>query len=54
MRFAKNIRVRNKTKYGTVVAAQRMPDGKIQLTLAGKPGNVYLNKHTIVRTIFWR
>jgi hypothetical protein len=53
MRFAKGLRPGNRTKYGTVVAAQRQFDGKMQLTLSGRSDNVVLSKYTIVRTIFW-
>jgi hypothetical protein len=52
MRFAKNLRPGNQTKYGTVVAAQRTFDGKMQLTLAGRSDNVVINKYTILLT--WR
>lgn len=52
MRFAKNLRPGNATKYGNVVAVQRMLDGKMQLTLSGRSDNVVLNKYTILRT--WR
>ncbi|QGH76436.1 hypothetical protein SEA_DAUBENSKI_150 [Streptomyces phage Daubenski] len=54
MRFASGLRPGSKTKYGTVVAAQRTLDGKkIQLTLSGRPGNVVISKYAIVRTL-WR
>ncbi|QDH94000.1 hypothetical protein SEA_EVY_149 [Streptomyces phage Evy] len=53
MKFAKGLRPGNRTKYGTVVAAQKQLDGKMQLTLTGRSDNVVLSKYTIVRTIFW-
>lgn len=53
MRFAKNLRPGNQTKYGRVVAAQKMLNGKMQLTLSDRSDNVVLSKYTIIRTIFW-
>lgn len=52
MKFAKNLRPGNTTKYGRVVAAQRTFDGKMQLTLAGRSDNVIIKRYTILRT--WR
>jgi hypothetical protein len=52
MKFAKSLKPGNTTKYGVVIAAQRLYNGQVQLTLAGKTGNVEVSKYTILRT--WR